>query len=273
MKKILFVCDGGNFPEGAFRFIKLLHSYEPVFLKGIFFSPVDIEQIISLSYVPVSQPWVRFKEEEKQMVKESVEKFSHQCDNARIRYAVQDTEDSWDKHLFIKESRFADLIVISEELFCLYGFGEQPNYFMQEALRGAECPVVVIPETFVEIERLAVAYDGKKESMFALKQFSQLLTQFNELPTEFLYIKAEDNDDIPDKDLLKEYAQWHFNSLAETKLHFDAKKYFPAWLEDKKNVMLIAGSYSRSGLSNAVNRSFTERVIHNRACPVFIAHA
>lgn len=40
MKKILLLCDGDNFPKGAFRFIKNIREEEPVLVKGLFFYTV-----------------------------------------------------------------------------------------------------------------------------------------------------------------------------------------------------------------------------------------
>jgi len=273
MKKVLFVCDGDNFPQGAFRFVKALRQEEPIFVKGVFYTPIDIEQLISVSYIPIAEPYVKLKEDERRLVSQSVEKFKSHCDGSNIRYHIHNRDEAWDKALLSKESRFADLIVISEDLFCSNADTDQPNFFMQEALHGAECPIVVVPETFKSVDRLAIAYDGKKECMFALKQFGYLLPQFTDLPAEFVYAKNDETDAVPDRELLTEYACWHFNNLATSKLHFEGKKYFSAWLEDKKNVMLVAGSYSRSAVSNLLNRSFVDHVIHDHACPVFIAHA
>jgi len=272
MKKILFVCDGDNFSQGAFDFIKSLRKNEHILVKGFFFTAIDVEQLVAVSYIPISESYVKLKEEEKRTLQKSKDKFIHQCKSAHIKYHIDDNNAGWDKELFIRESRFADLVVISEQLFCSDFMNEQPNLFMHEALRGSECPVMIIPETFTGFDRIVIAYDGKKESVFALKQFSYLLSQYTDLPTEFVYVKNEETGDIPDLDLLQEYACLQFNSLSVSKLHFDPSKYFTTWIEDKKNVLLVTGSFARSAVSSLVRKSFTDQVIHNNAIPVFIAH-
>ncbi len=272
MKKILFVCDGDNFPEGAFRFIKEIRESETLLVKGLFFTNVDTEQMIPIGFIPISEPYVKLKEQERVLVRKSQSKFSRECAEHGIKFQIHPHDSSWDRDLFIRESRFADLVVISEELFCHTFLDIQPNYFMVEALRVSECPVVVIPENFHTIDRLAIAYDGGKEGMFALKQFAYLFPDYTNLPAEFVHVKDEKSDDIPDQELLQEYTSSHFETLFASKLHFDPKKYFTAWLENKKNVFLVAGAYSRSSLSNTLRQSFADRVIAKHACPVFIAH-
>jgi hypothetical protein len=273
MKKILFLCDGDNFPQGAFRLIQQISENETITVKGMFLTPVDIEQMIPIGFMPVSEPYVKLKENEKLLIQKSREKFKKECDKYGIKYHIHPYDGSWDRNLFVKESRFADLVVISEELFCLDALNIQPNYFMEETLRSSECPVMVVPERFKEIERLAVAYDGGKEAMFALKQFVYLFPDYMELPAEFVHIKNESGTEIPDQALLKEYTKTHFESLNASRLQFDPKKYFSAWLEDKKNVLLVTGAYSRSALSNMFNKSFADSIIANHTCPIFIAHS
>ena len=272
MKKVLFICDGDNFPKGGFRFIKLLKEYEPLNVKGIFFSQIDSEQLVPVNNVQVAELSGKFKESEIGMANESKKRFVEQCESSGIKFHLQGRIEKWDKDLFTKESRFADLVVISEDLFNHTGMNLQYNYRMQEALRCSECPVVIVPENFTAIERIAVAYDGKKESMFALRQFNYLLPQFADMAAEFVYAKNETTDVIPDLDLLKEYACLHFNCLGTSKLNFDPKKYFTTWLENRKNAFLVTGSYSRSAVSNLLNPSFGDRVIQEHNNPVFIAH-
>jgi len=271
MKKILFVCDGDNFPKGAVDFIKMINENELLHVKALFFSPVDFQQLVPVSYIPIAEPYVKLKENEKKLVHKSMEQFMSLCEVNNIKYQVNEN-DEVDKDLLIRESRFADALVISEELFCSDYMSYQPNVYMKEVLHGAECPVMVVPEAFTRPDRIVVGYDGRKESMIALKQFCYLFPQLTELPAEFVYIKNEDGGDVPDLGLLKEYVVAHFNSSGIAKLHFDSHKYFTAWAETKKNILLVAGSYGRSAVSDLFHSSFAEQVIHEHKMPVFIAH-
>ncbi|HEY4935290.1 MAG TPA: universal stress protein, partial [Puia sp.] len=221
MKKILFLCDGDNFPEGAFRFIRQIRGNESVVVKGLFFTPIDVEQMITIGFMPIEGPYAKLKEQEMLDVRKSREMFAKECEEHGIKYLVHEHEESWDRDLFIKESRFADFVVISEDLFCSDVLDLQPNYFMEEALRVSECPVLVVPEKFRDIERLAIAYDAGKESMSALKQFVNLFPDYTDLPAKFVHINNDNKEGIPDKELLHEYTSSHFDSLYASSLHFD----------------------------------------------------
>jgi hypothetical protein len=223
-------------------------------------------------FIPVSGPYLKIKEEEDLLVQKSQIKFMSAFENAAIKYEIHPHIGEWDRDLFVQESRFADLVVISEELFGANGLETQPNYYMMEALRASECPVVVVPENFTKIEHLAFAYDGGKECMHAIKQFIYLFPEYTDLPTEFVHIKEEAAGEIPDRTLLGEYTFCHFEAQYTSKLHFDPKKYLTSWLGNKKNVFLVSGSFSRSAVSNTFKKSFVEHVITEHTCPLFIAH-
>ncbi len=272
MKKILLLCDGENFPSGAVRFIRNMRENDPLYVKGIFFNPIDIQEMIPIGFIPVAGPYLKFKEEEKQLVQKSQKKFSEAFENAAIKYEIHPHIGDWDLALFVKESRFADFVVLSEELFCANLLDDQPNYIMTEALRASECPVVVVPENFTSIERLALAYDGGKESMYAIKQFVHLFPNLLDLPAEFVHIKKDATNVIPEKALLGEYSFSHFEAQYTSTLHFDPKKYLTRWLGYKKNVFLVSGSFSRSAVSNTFKKSFANSVIAEHTCPIFIAH-
>jgi len=271
MKKVIFLCDGDNYSQGAFQFLKMMNAQEPVFVKGIFFTPVDYEQLINLSYMPLAAPYEKMKSAEVAEVSKSQEQFNKDFSTAGIRFTMSEKNGEWNKEQIVKESRYADCILISEELFCSQTLDTQPNFFMQELLRGSECPVIVVPEKFKAPESLVFAFDGKKESVFAMKQFTYLFPGYLDLPAQFVYFNNEGKS-LPDEDLLQEYARWHVNAIGSDSLQFDPRKHFGTWLEDKKTPFLITGSYSRSGFSTLLRPSFADSVIHDHVCPVFIAH-
>jgi hypothetical protein len=273
MKKILFLCDGDNFSEASFELIKQLSVQETISVKGLFFTPIEVDQLATMDFIPIAEPYARLKEKEKILIQKSQQRFVQACDNAGLRHQVHSYTNEWSREIVEKESRYADLVVISGELFYRDTPDRQPNYFMEETLRLAECPAIVVPENFRAIERVAIAYDGKKESMFALRQFANLFPNLMELPADIVHIRNDEDEEIPDRDLLLEYTKAHFEAQYTSKLHFNPKKNFASWLDDKKNVLLVTGSFSRSAFSNLLRASFTKEIISRHSCPIFIAHS
>src|SRR5450631_3585558 len=148
MKKILLLCDGDHFPSGALRFIRQMRDTEPLYVKGMFFTQADTLETIPVGFIPVSGPYRKLKELELSGVHQSKKEFAEAFENAGIKYDIHPYEGVWDVDLFKTESRFADLVIISTELFCQTVSESRPNYFMTETLRLSESPIVVVPAKF-----------------------------------------------------------------------------------------------------------------------------
>jgi hypothetical protein len=272
MKQLLFISAGKAFPEGAFAFLQFLRQQESFHVKGLFFSPIDYGGIYGSSYVPGSATYVRTKDKERQVVADQKSLFARRCEEANIHFQLHENDEPWSKQLVAKESRFADLVVVSGEAFYAELDAEEPNLFLHEALRETESPILVVPENYTTFDQLFFAYDGSKESLHAMKQFSYLFPQFSSLPAEVVYIKDEEAEGLPDIDLLKEYVGLRYDNIGFSKLHFKASDLFPTWIADKQNVLLVSGSFGRSSISYMTKRSFAERVIRDHKLPIFIAH-
>jgi len=272
MKQLLFISAGKVFPEGAFAFLHFLRQRESFHVKGLFFSPIDYGGTATASHLHSSAPYTRTKDKERQAVADHKAHFARRCEQANIHFQLHANDEPWNKTLAAKESRFADLVVASAEVFYAEIDAREPNLFLHEALRDAECPIVLLPEDFVTFEQLYFAYDGSRESLHAMKQFGYLFPQFSGLPSEVLYIKDEKSENLPDVDLLKEFAGLHYDNIGFSKLHFRPADFFADWIADKQKVLLISGSFGRSSLSYMAKRSFAEKVIREHKHPIFIAH-
>ena len=274
MRQILFLGAGREFPKGAFTFLRTMHVSERVHARALFFKPVDYG---SLSAVAANcgasiAPILELEEKEKETIHLHKELFARECHNQNVFFTINENEQSWDKDLLIKESRFSDLILISGQLFYADAEGRQPNHYLLEALHAAECPVLIIPETFTAVERLYMAYDGSKESILALKEFCHLFPDLCDLPMEFVYVDEQSGNGIPEIERLREFTQLKFNSMNFARLQFKAAEYFAGWISEKHNVLLISGSFGRAPFSYLMKRSFAEHIIHDHQMPVFIAH-
>jgi hypothetical protein len=272
MKRILFVCAGQSFPKGAFAFLQSLQQQEPICVTGLFFRPIDDMAMATVSQVPIPGPYLRLLEKEKKVVDDHKALFAGLCEQHHIKHQIHENEEEWYREILDRESRFSDMMVVSAELFYSDMDGDQPNSFLQEALHVAECPVMIVPEEYTPFQHVVVAYDGGRESLFALKQFCYLLPQYTSLPTEFIYAKDDDASSIPDIDNLKNYSRLHFSCMNFSKLQFKAANYFATWIGEKQQVLMVCGSFGRSSLSYVTRHSFAKEMIRGHKMPIFIAH-
>jgi hypothetical protein len=272
MKQVLMVGAGHDFPKGPFAFLHSMQGQERIHAKGLFFRPVDHSALAAVSRDTSRIPLMELEDNEKEEIAVHKALFSRHCEDHYIPYSLHDNDREWDKNLLQKESRFADLILISEELFYAETDNSQPNQYLRQALHSAECPVLLVPENFTTVQHLFMAYDGSRDSLYALKQFCYLFPDLTDLPTEILYINEKSSDIIPDLDSLKQFTQTKFNCMSFSRLHFNATDYLATWISEKRDALLVSGSFGRSSFSYIGTRSFSEEVVHEHHLPIFIAH-
>lgn len=273
MKKVLLAFDGTAFSEGAFSFAKWMNRKEKILLTGAFLPQVAFANLWSMSggamvgplYVPLVE------DDEAAEIARNITRFEDACKENGIDYRVHKDFDGLAIQELINESRFADLLVLSSEKF--YESSGDAMAFMDDTLHGVECPVVIVPEKFDMPSNVILAYDGDKTSVFAAKQFTYLFPELSELPALLVHAgKGEDGGKMPAERNMEEWAGAHFEDLSMSNLDDDDRTYFDNWFKNKKNAILVAGSFGRSTLSRILKKSFITDIIGLRTTPVFIAH-
>jgi hypothetical protein len=272
MKKIIVASESKRFTKMALEFVSTLQEQESLFVVGAFSHSLNYAELIENSTEPYRGLVVDLVEQDREAVDENIMLFEHYCQRYHIRYRVHEENCGFEIDKLVNESRFADLLIVNGKIFNNRPDHAKPKLNIRQTLHKAECPILLLPDNFSTFKKLAITYDGKKESMFALKQFCYLLPAFSNLPAEIVYLSDEERDDVPQIKFLKEYVSQNFDSLNICKIHIDPKKDLARWAAAKKDVLVIAGSYSRTGLFNSLTDSFIDPILNLQQLPVFITH-
>ena len=272
MKKIIVAFDGSHFSEGTFRFLVNINSKEQILATGIFLPQAEFAELL-YSFGGLTAPvyYQNFSPDDTLLVQKNIDIFKTRCEQNGIEYRVHPHMDMHVISQLLSETRFADLLLLSSELFYAnLGEGDQEIY-LRDVLHKSECPVMLIPEHFTEIENVVLAYDGTPSSVYAIKQFIYLLPEFTTLKT--LLVSAgtavEGETGITN---IEEFAARHFSDLTIVELDIDPVKYFNAWLQNSGKSLLVTGAYGRPAISEMLRKSFVAEAIHDHKLPIFIAH-
>jgi hypothetical protein len=272
MKKILLVFDGRHFSEGIFQFAKDLNAKGTILATGVFLPLVDYSELLySLGGLSGPIYITDIQEEGDDIIKENIKKFEEECKVAGIRYSVHSDLTEHVMSYLEKESRFADMMVISGELFYENLGEDTQDEYIDDALLRSECPIVVVPESYQSPQRIILSYDGSESSVYAIKQFAYLFPEYRDLETILVYADSHGND-VPDLKIMEELAGLHYEKLSMFKLEADPRKYFETWLMDKGNTLLVSGAYGRSAFSDMLKKSFIKDVIRGHRVPIFVSH-
>ena len=275
MNKIILLSDKEQLPKGAFDFACMLNEQQPILLVGVFLPKVDYWDTQLYYSFGAAAPWVAYVpgfEPDVLIAEESATQFRQLCQRNGIEYRVHDKKYEDIRKELKTESRFADMILFSNEAFYDHLDEVISDEYSEGTLRHAECPVLVVPETFKKPDNIVLAYDGSASSVYAIRQFAALMPDLAGLDTLLVYVDPNERHDFPDKDYIEELAARHYGKLTFLRLEIDPKDYFDTWLADVKNTLLVTGAQGRSGFSNLFRRSFIGEVLKEHRIPVFIAH-
>ena len=197
MKKIIIAFDGRNFSEGAMRMAEWLNEGQTMLMTGVFLSPVDYRDVIGYTGAGMSGAVVLPEIGVDDVpIRENIARFEEACIRRGFEYRVHRDTDFFALQELIRETRFADLMILSGETFYQNIDSEQPNEYLKRTLHGSECPVMVVPEDFTVPASLALAYDGKASSVHALKQFAYLFPERCDMDS--ILVSAEEESDADD---------------------------------------------------------------------------
>jgi hypothetical protein len=274
MKKILCVFDGSHYSENVLQFISLLNNLNPVSVTGLFLSAYDYSHLWSNPIIQDIPEALTMAKETMAIADKDIEenksRFERFCIKEGIPWRVHDESGNDVFETLRHETRFADLMILSNDLF-YHNIGENPNDYMQQILHAGECAVLILPEKENFPKQIILCYDGTASSVFAIKQFAYILPELCHCETFLVSIDGEENR-IPLHALMEELAVRHFPKLTMQVMGNDARNKFAGWVNAQSHPLVVAGAFGRSGFSRLLKKSFISEVIKENKATVFIAH-
>lgn len=273
MKKVLAIFDGKHFSTGSIDFVRTLNDQEPVLLTGIFLPSVDYSDVMMFYLGGLAGPlYVPFMEEDPQLIEANIARFKAACAQHGIEHRVHQSPGNNIISEIQKETRYADLLVLSSELFYSNLGSYTQEEYLKDAMHRSECPIVVVPEQYEFPKSIVIAFDGSESSVYAIKQFAYVLPEMRDVKVLVVYASSDEEDQFPDLPYLEELAARHFTNLTFFKLDTNPTKYFNTWVANAGAPLLVTGSYGRNAFSELFRKNFVSETIMDHKIPVFIAH-
>jgi nucleotide-binding universal stress UspA family protein len=271
MEKILVAIDANQINKNVLNFAcfiaKLTHSkLTGVFLENNEKTAVVAEESLHMPHDEFidARSGVRLRDD-------NIHVFKEMCANRGANCAIH-LDRGVPVADIIKESRFADLLIVDPEMSFRGKKEAVPTDFIKEVLTKSECPVVIAPFTFHAIDEVLLCYDGSPASVFAIRQFTYLFPALADKRITILQVNEKDNATVIEKEKIGELLQMHYSAIGFKVLQGKASNELFGYLLGKKNVFVVMGAFGRSMLSDFFKHSTAELVIKTINLPVFIAH-
>ncbi|MEC5142480.1 universal stress protein [Chitinophaga sp. 212800010-3] len=276
MEKILYVTDAVKLNRVALEFACYLCNLTHSKLTGVFLENKELElrsgeYIREMAEIP-EVPGAELAGQKELYRDDSICRFRNICEVNGVNN-ITHTMPGLPSVEVIKESRYADLIVIDASSSFSWKTEAIPSSFVRSVLRQAECPVVLAPESFDGIDEIVFAYNGSRASMFAIKQFTYLFPQFRGHRVKLLSIIEERKTVRGDEEKLKEWLDCHYEKVSVTISKDDNMK---AGLLEKlfgnDSTFIVMGAFGRSSLAELFIPNPAIPVVKLVTQPIFISH-
>jgi nucleotide-binding universal stress UspA family protein len=173
-------------------------------------------------------------------------------------------------------ARYADLAVL--------GYPEKPSDDLNDLRRivehvaiGSGCPTLVIPRAFsdkVELDKIAVCWDGSREAVRALRDALELLSAAKSVDV----LIADEGDETRPQISGKQIKELLHAHGIEAKIHEitpehrNAGKDLLAKTNELGSQMIVLGAYGHSRLRDLVLGGVTQHMLRNTTVPLFLSH-
>ena len=273
MEKILFISNGLELNTEALDFTCYLGRLTRSRITGVFLENLleDAKPVLEkISGHSLSESENKAYEEKKQMIASNIKRFEEACARRSVRSMVREDFGIPPSEVLL-ESRYADLAVISPDTSFNSEIESLPSNFVKRFIEKSECPVVIAPQTFREINEIVFTYNGSASSVYAIKQFTYLFPALDDTRVTILGVNGKDLSE-KEKNQFRGWLQNHYNAIGFEILQGNPETELFKWLQTRKNAFITMGAYGRSMVSQFFRRSTAELLIKTLPQPIFITH-
>lgn len=276
-KKILAVFDGYKFSQSTLDYAIQLTKEADAFLVGVFldesfYRSYNTLQILK-THKDAEQILLKLDTKDQEKRDAAVTKFQKACGQAGVAYTFHRNKDIA-IHELKQESIYADLIIINDSETFSRVAEDSPTRFIKELLADVQCPVLVVPNKFIPIDKIILLYDGAPSSVFAIKMFSYVLNGMGDLPVEVFTVKdKKGTSHVSDNKLMKEFIKRHFPKVKFVVAKGNPEEEIVSYLRNhKENELVVLGAYRRTEISRWFKASMADILIKELDTALFIAH-
>ena len=272
--KILFVSDATNFNKEQLKVAAFFAKQANAELTTIFLENLVQVNLPFSKYGHLASFDISDEENiatKKERSTQNIEAYKKACAeiglNVNFIRAIGVPEDET-----ILASRFADLLLMPDDLSFAFSYEEEPTNYAEEVLTHAQCAVLVMPKAIPEINEVFFTGNGSFSSMYAIRQFTYLFPHFRDKKITFLYVTENEDESTKHKINIREYLQHHYTNVEFKILMGSPSAAILSHLTKQNNCLVTFGAYGRSKFSQFFKKSKADSILKILDLPVFITH-
>jgi len=273
IKRILVPLDSSTYTKVAIKYAVLIAKKHDATITGM--TILDVAEIeSSMGSIPLGGIYWAEKLEQSKIEKaknnwKNIEEyFAKQCVENKVNYTLEE-DKGVPSHWILKKAKFHDLVVMGIRTYYELDSPDKSGDTVKKILSHSEIPMLMVPDNYVEIKNVVIAFDGSMQATKAVHGFIHLarVLSFN------IKLVNSTSDE--------EYAEF---------LRANLKKYFEAYginnvefihtekdiidIMDsefyRKNDLFVIGSHSKNAIKEFFIGSLTQYLIDKKDKPIFL---
>lgn len=277
MPRILLAFDGLHYSESAQRYAIEWASQGKWHLSGLFLDDPThtgfaIYSAVTEDGVSTSQ-LSKFTREDERKRQAAAARFEQACRQAHVGFEVHHpTQHALD--VLLQESLYADLLIVQSDLQFMHHEEAFPSRFVSQVLSRSQCPVLLVPPAYVQVDAFLLLFDGTAESFQSFKSFSCVFSAFAHMPHELISIKTVGGSKhLENHRSVKLWCHQHFPHT-----HIEVSEGLPqveldAYMTSAhRNYLCVTAAYGRSSVSRWFSESMADHLHRTFSIPVFVQH-
>lgn len=278
MKKIIVAIDALKYNDSALEYAIQLANQSGGLILGVFLHDLsyvyaDLPGIFDLVPVEYSNI-IKKQNEDNEKLSLNLKLFNDRCKKENIKHKAHMHDGTNIINFLMNESLFADILIIDEHLSFTYVGAHQLSDFLIDVLEDAKCPVLVVPDKYQPIEKVFLCYDGSPSSVYAIKMYSYLFPDWNDISTTLVSFNENSSKHLSNSENIKDLLNQHFLNLSIDVEH--EKKagdaVFSFFKLHEENGFIVLGAYGRGAFSRFLKKSMANTILKEIKVPVFITH-
>ena len=223
--------------------------------------------------LPEASDFEGYYNEDDFLVTEAISHFETNAKDYNVHYDIYNDFELSPNDI-IEQSTYADLLILSYELFRDLSTGKSDLTGIYHICRNSKCPVLILPANTTKIDNIIFTYDNKESSVFAIKAFSSLFAPTTrDKIVSILTVTPSLDEEIKNEKLLLNLVKQHYRNVGIQMLEGNnISKEIGNFALGVKNPMVVMGAFGRSHLSNLLTPSVAQSLVREANLPLFISH-
>lgn len=262
MKKIITALAPIDTPWPAMRISTQLAKNHSAEIHLVFLTLPGADVDYTYPYpndLPIAEDFADGKiisESNRELITDKLNLFKQECESAGINLSF---ERNISIEKLIKESANSDILVADE--------GAD---FLSKILPHLQCPAFLAGDDHLP-EKVVLMFNNSDSSKFAIEKYSDLLSEFKDLPTFLLSINPKDEN--VNQNYVQQNLNSRFSDISMKSLTGKVEKQMEHFLSELPgHILVVMGAFGRSEISRFFHESLADTVMRDKTVSLFIAH-